>query len=35
MSPTVARSIASLYGCTPNLKNCHILKAFVIQVFGW
>ena len=34
MSPIVACSVASLYGCKPNL-NGHIFGAFVIQVFGW
>jgi len=35
MSPTVARSVASLYGCKPNLKNWHIFEAFVIQIVVW
>jgi len=35
MSPIVPRSVASLYGCKPNLNNWHIFEAFVIQVFGW
>jgi len=30
-----ALSVASLYGCKPNLKNLHVFDAFVIQVFGW
>jgi len=34
MSPIVARSVASLYGCKPNLKNWRIFKAFVIQFLG-
>ena len=34
MSPIVAHSVASLYGCKPILKNWHIFEAFVIQVFG-
>jgi len=35
MSPMVARSVASLYGCKPNLKSWHIFEAFVKQGFGW
>jgi len=35
MSPIVARSNASLYGCKPNLKNQHVFEAFVVHVFGW
>ena len=35
MNPIVACSVASLYGCKPNLKNLHTFEAFVIQVFGW
>jgi len=34
MSATVARSVANLYGCTPNLKDWHIFEAFVMQVLG-
>jgi len=35
MSPIVARSVASLCGCKPNLKNGHIFEAFAIHVFEW
>jgi len=35
MSPIVARSVASLYGCKPNLGNCHVFEAFFTQIFGW
>jgi len=35
MSSIVAHSVASLYGCKPNLKILHIFEALVIQVFGW
>jgi len=34
MSPIVAHSVASLYGCKPILKTWHVLEAFVIQVLG-
>jgi len=34
MSPIVARSVASLYGHKPNLKNRRIFEVFVMQVFG-
>jgi len=35
MRPIVAHSVASFYGCKPNLKNRHIFEAFVIHVFRW
>jgi len=34
MSPLVARSVASLYGCKPNLKNWHVFEAFVYKFLG-
>jgi len=34
MSHVVGSSVASLYGCKPNLKNCHIFEAFVVHFLG-